>query len=981
MIDTAPAADNAQNRTTLAGAPGNQDAVYIRPAPRAAKEKKYRELLKRKQTLTPVPLHEYLLGMVQMVRSLDGEARKQHNRDIATFYQYYDGNEYGEFDESGQWISDAQNSEEFAYSLPITPAHVDAAKTLLTKVHLEYEYAAKNDVSVLDGQLARMCEKLAEEEMERIMSDDLRALERLYLLLAGKSYRCHFWAGNPLEPNTVEIPVYENGQVDVPGSRVCGNPECQTPVGLTDTVCPKCLSDKITDVGGGKTVKMERRMQTQALAQNQVYVPNPLAVQHDLSKTNINRSFLVERDTLPRSEAEFLYCQTFAGKRGGLSEEMTMIRELERTRLRTGQNLGSDASIVKSLFTADLELVERERVWLESWRCANFVITEDRWFVSKKDGLVWCDTDEEVPQDARPVKAGTFFGDIYPTGGFICVVDDEVVEINGGQVSDKWVKIVFGIRPGTSEGSGMQRLRPLADMANDSTNLEFKVLMDDADPKTFLNRAYLSHLAKVGEYNIVDQLKNDDGWDKVVHRLEGAASHPALGLMSERVQAMAQFLVGTVSSLGQGAPDIKAFGTATGVVAMAEEASGRFVDPILQIAIADIESRFKILNNIKKFSIDPQIADLRKRFGAEVVTRFMQCNLRNAVAIKKKKGTDQPQSQAIKLAQLQAYGDAASKVGDNPNAVSLLESFAEMIDLPITVGLGLADKEEAGRRLGVLRDLTQKFNDQSMQPEHVVMEALAVVVKVTHDSENDVPASMALQSHPPMAAGPMPANDDDLAINQAAGAESALAPGPPVTEEPEQRPEVPSVIMMQEHPVFMDAFKDWLLTEGARCNNVVLKTSVQMMWKLHYEREIVKNTEIQRVEGEKQLQVEQMKAKAAQALAPPPMPPPPPMAKISESISYDNAPSDIKRQIETAAGLQPSQEVEPAGDDGTAGVVGDVMTRVADEHAKDAEFEREQKGKDADLDREASKMELQSELNREAQAEAAKNEPKGGTEK
>lgn len=926
MIDTAGAGDNSEETSiVLTDSPSSAEARRPKPAPRAVKQKKYRELLKKKQEQLPKDLVTFLLQIVQGFRSLDSDARIQHNRDIATFYQYYDGNEYGEFNEAGDWQPDSQNSEGFSYTMPLVPAHVDAGKTLLTKVNLEYEYTPKNKISVLDGQVAKMCEELAEEEIQRILPDDKRTLERLYLLLAGKSWRHLYWAPNPLEADEVEVDVYDNEETQLNSMRICDNEACGTPLGETDTVCPKCLSDRIKTVEGGTVNKIKTRTETRQLSENQLYIPNPLAIQQDLSKRDINSSFIVERDTLPRARAEFTYCQTFTERRGGVSADQKMIRELERARLRTGAVHGNDEGLIRSLATAEVDLAERERAWLEPWRYANFLITEQHWYISKQDGIVWCEDPADVPDGAKHIEPGTFLGDICPAGLNFVVVEDEGVQIKPEPVSDRWMKLTCGMRPSNVDGAGMKRLRPLADMANDSTNLEFKVLMDDADPKTFLNRSYLSSLSKVGEYNVVDALKNGESWESVVHRLAGASTHPALGVMNERVQGMAQFLVGTYSSMGQGAPDAKAFGTATGVVAMQEEAAGRFVEAILQTAKADIDLRYKVLNNIRRFSITPQIDELKARFGVEVVKHFLECNLRKLLVIKKKKGSDQPQSQALKLAQLQSYSDAVATVGQSPNAQSLMEGFADMIDLPVTIGIGLADKEEANRRIGWMRDRLQKFNDKQIDRETAVIEAIKLMAAMIEDCERDVPAQMDLSIAPQVAGTPqlppVPSMD-----------------GQPVDGQmiPEAAPALPvsSVIMMQEHTVFADAAKDWLFTEGARCNNVVLTTAIQMMWTLHDKRQILKQNELVRIEVERQ------------KLAAPPAPPMPTPDEMSEQ--------------ERAA----KEEA----------IVTEVLAREADEHSKDEDARRKGEEKDADLQRDLDKIEYQAEINKE-------NQPIGGQSK
>lgn len=938
LIDTGASEDLSLNadKTRVANSPNAAQVTLTRPAARSTKEKKYRDALTLRQRQTPSPLTPFVLALMQRQRYMDAEARKKKNRDTATFFQYYDCNEYGEFNDAGDWIETTDAEDEFAYSLPITPAHVDSAKTLLLKTALEYEYKPVNKSSVLDMQLAKMCEELAEEDMTRIFTDDLKGREILYLLLAGKSYRYIGWAPDPLEPETTDVSVYSRSEINIPAARVCGNEQCQTPLKDDDEVCPKCLGEKVVTVGGGTTGKVDATDKKIPLSENQLHIPNPLAIQHDLSKTKINFSAITERDTLSRAEAEFLYCQVLPENRNGISEEMKIVRELERARLRTNSTThGNDASLLLDYLPwDDKELVERERTWFLPWQYANFMITEDHWYYTKQDGLFWCQDPKELPDNAMHVKNGTFLGDLFKDDGgmFVCTVDDTVVEINGAAGADHWIKLIFGMRPSNADGSGMQRLRPLADIVNDSTNLDFKVLMDDASPATFLDRKYMSHLAKVGEYNVVNGLKDGDTWDKVVFRLQGASAHPKLGAFSEMVQGIAQFVVGTFSSMGAGAPDVKASGTATGVVKMAEEAAGRFLEAILQTKTADIDSRYKVLNNRRRHSIPAQIDKLKKRFGADVTQRFMSGNLKQAVAITVKKGTDQPQSQAIKIAMVQAYSDTASAFGQHPQSVSIMQELAELMGLPMNVGIGMTDKQEAERRLGMLRELTEQFQGQPIQDPiartQIAMQVIAATLarcefepppEPPEEPEIIAPASGSMA--PP--AQPMP-------MGEPAEAGSAMVPPPMMPPPPPPRPETPALVMMQEHAVFLDSYRDWIHTEGSRCDNDVLKTAVQMMWKLHFEREKLKQIELVRIEGEKQMELQKMAMEMA-----PPQPSPEELAEV-EAQKTKQAQED---QI----------AIEAAG-------------RVAEEQTKDADFEREQRGKDEDLEREALRSELNSEL-------------------
>jgi hypothetical protein len=594
-VDT-PAIGNVDSLvagTGLAGVAGSDRATYDRPKPRAAKEKLFRELIKARQQATPVEIHEWAIQMVRQLRERDMEARRQQNRDIATFYQYYDSNEYGDFNEAGDWVPDPDN-DDFSYSVPLVPAHVDAGKTLLLKTDLEYEYKAKSKVSVLDEQVAQMCKELAEEDMERIMTDDCRIDEFLYLLLAGKSYRKHYWARDPEDPQVADMPVYSQEQTDGESFKACANPDCAARLDDNAEICTRCMGEEVNIVEGPKVTVTKSRSTSVTLAQNQMYVPNPIGIQHDLSKPNINTSFMIERDTLPRAEAEFLYTQVLPGKRQGISEEMRLQREMERRRLKAS-NLTSDQdnAALRSMFQGSSDIVERERVWLPLWMYSTLLITGDHWYKTNKDGLFWCEDEKDCPENSQKVDGGQFMGDVYTDGLFLTVVDDNLVEINGVTVSENWVKLIAGRRPANTDGAGMRRLRPLADMANDATNLEFKVLMDDADPKTFLLKRYLSHLSKVGEYHLVDNLPDGTTLEDIAYRLQGASAHPDLAAMFDRINAISQFTAGTFDSMGAGAPDIKAAGTATGVVKLAEEAAGRYIEPILAITAADIKSDTK----------------------------------------------------------------------------------------------------------------------------------------------------------------------------------------------------------------------------------------------------------------------------------------------------------------------------------------------------------------------------------------------------
>ena len=406
-------------------------ARAARPTHREAKRRKYRRLLVEKIALgnQTVSLAAQIIDSLKKLASHDAETRRQSNKDTATFFKYYDANEYGDFDDNDVWQAYPDN--ELSYSSLLVQSQVDSAKTVLLKTRLEFDYAAKTETSTLDEQLAEMCKKLAEEEMARILTDDLRVEEILYLLLAGETYREHYFAADPLHTQTAEIPIYTREKITISGGRFCA---CGAEVGQDNLICPKCQSTEFTDHPDFETYRMARQTEQVDLPENQLRIPNPLSVQCDLSKRDIHYSFLIERDALPRSEAEYQYHQTFSGT-AALDSGVKMIHDLERQRVKSNNAALSNQVLANAFSRNPADLVQRTRAWMPAHLYADMPVLESGWHITDEDGLIYCPLESDVPENAAAISYGTFLGDVFPHGMYICVIGDDLVEQNKGRVA------------------------------------------------------------------------------------------------------------------------------------------------------------------------------------------------------------------------------------------------------------------------------------------------------------------------------------------------------------------------------------------------------------------------------------------------------------------------------------------------------------------------------------------------------------------
>lgn len=854
-----------------------------KPSYRDAKRKAYRAALKEKQTTgVPQNFNKFVQSELKKIRGTDVDARRRQTRDIALFFQYYDGNPNGTINDAGEFESDVISEQDLTYSIPLTAPHVDSGKTLLLKTQIEYEYDAIDQGSTLDKAVARMCAELAEDDISRIFTEDKRIREIIYLLTAGKTYRRHYHAPDEIEPNRATVSIYKK-------------------VDSESGVSVIALTEEEID-----------------LPENQLHIPHPLAVQHELSAFDIAQSdFVVERDGIARSKAEYLYQQIIPAGGEGLTDDVRVVRNMERAVVRQSHHDSQAETALRNIDQARDSEVLREFVWLAPYRYANFIFNEEGWYLDETDGLIFCGEDCTPPETAEKVDKGTFAGDVFPHGMYVCAVDETNIEMHGEVIADKWVKIIFGMRPSHTDGAGLQRIRPLVDMINDAVNLDFKVMMDDANPTTMLNRQYVSRLSSVGEYLLVDALKEGDTWDKVAKRLEGGSAHPALGMMAEKLQALMQYIAGTFSSFGGGASDIKAAGTATGVAAMAEEVAGRFLEAIKLMKQADINSRYIVLKNIQKRSLKPQVQKLIERFGKDVVDRFRKCSLKHTVKVTAKKGTDQPQSQALKIASLQVLGNLQAAVKDSPQAQDILSYASEEMNLPINIGIGLTHKRDAEYRISRLREATKQYSEKPLDDQTAAQIAIEIFTKVLLEVERGARVTGIVTAEK----------------IKAAEAEAPLMPDgtpPPAPDAPAD-----TIVMLQDHKVYLDVYDDFLQSEQARAANVVFRACVFLMRQLSADRLLLKQAELVK----QQLRIQMM--------AKPPAPPAGP------------APEDLKREQAEAEEKEVAME---------------LGRRKLDEDAKDRELSRAEQAKDRDLERQIVLKEHENALDREKPDGAADNQ-------
>jgi len=793
------------------------------------RRKKYRAALKEGQRDKDTRLKAFLLEKRKHFRVVDADARSRHLQDIDMMCRYYNGDQYGDY-VGGTYQPYTPQDGDYAYTIPVINGHVDQAFMQLLKTRIEYEFVPTNESDPNARSLSAMCEQLAVEEKDRLMTEDARADEILNSILDGESYRCLTWAVNPESPRKAKRLRYKQVQVTIPGRRECEGCGADAPAGaacecgatLVREIPPAVRTDSVED---GET---EIR-----LGENTLHIPYLTAVKRSLTAQKLRHStFIVERDYLPRHVAEWQYQTRIETGSEGTSEEVRIRQEQERSSMQVDALVGSGREPTGTV--GNQSNVERERVWMDVSEYGHFYL-----------GVA-----EQTP-DGKTLAADTFLGEHYPEGCYVVYLGDEIVQLEGRNKNRQWSVVLYGKRPGSGRGAGLQNLIPLQDIVNDDFNQSYAIRMTSARPLTVVNRQAVKELPEAGQFLFIDKLPSG------ANSMNGAvAQYPGQTVpndgTTERIEAAMQWIAGTASLMGSlGGADQRAMGTATGIAAATENAAGRMIGPIKQSVTADKELMFQILENIKEHSAPEQREELKERFGPDTVEYFFHCNFRQSLRIVVAQNTDMPRSMALTQANMMAFGNVAAGLAQAPWGAELLATMADTLGISFSIGQGRNDRKEAEYRLNKLAAIEagiKRKNPAYLADTQRAAEQMFLLL-------SDFCAPLIPQADP--------AVDDPF-------------------------------VFMQEHQSFMDAYKDWLFGEQSKTASKARRMVVIQLFMEHLKAQMGREFETAAMQKEMQDKLN----------PPPPMPPEP----APEELAAQQGEADERALLEATLEHETDEE-------------------------------------------------------------------------
>jgi hypothetical protein len=798
--------------------------------PRAQAAKLYRSKLKSHNQKHGLRLNKFLLGRRKYIRALDQIPRRKRAEDVDLMCRYYNGDQYGRYNEFGMYEDDRQDGD-FAYTLPVLAGHVEQAFIQILKVRPKYEATADDKDNATMGLVASMCEDLGIKELDRVMEPVLHS-ELYNLVLSGDSVRFVGWDVDKVNPKTATRIKHTIQPVDLPARRECA--QCKANVGDDETQCPKCGSAEITDIPAGTSNQMVPEPYEVELGQNVVRLPHMLAVQIDMSAIEpADSSFLVEYGYLDKHVMEWEYQSPINESSEGLPIEMQMRFDLERGSNQTDAIIGS----------ARLASPGREGAFGATTHATGSAPRgkqplERHYWDPSQYGQYVCQVDETLP-DGTILKAGTVLGDRYPKGLIVVFGGDTILQMDPCIRRRKVTHIRYGRVAGTNSGAGLKKIMPLQNAENDNFNLGQTIKHTVGRPLTVLHGRWVHELPGPGNLLKVTNAGLDDV-GKVVKQFPGQSMSQGDGA-AQLIEGAMQFIAGTSTvggGMAAGAPDMRAASTAHGVAAMVEQGADRQSGPVGQRIAADKELMFQLLENIQEYSTDEQKAELAKRFGKDVVKAFCSTKLRHSITIGIKNNTDLPRSMALTQANYIAFGQILgqimpSLVEGNPMAhyvKEFLDDMATAMGFPSSLGEGRNDRREAGYRLNVLIEVEQQVIAENPELATDAIKCAAAM----HEKMAQIFAPLIPNAEQEAQVDPTKMPPDEVTLAR---------------------------LFLQAHEVFMDVYKDALDSEPAKGWTDAHKLCVIQMFLDH----------LNALQAKKTVETE-MQANMQQRLEPPPPP-------------------------------------------------------------------------------------------------------------
>lgn len=543
--------------------------------------------------------------------------------------RYYENKQNGYVNPNLEWQEyETRPGEQYFQNNKFT-GHVNSALMELSRGNTQLTFSHIAPDSRRGEKVAKVATARYNAHKKRLFSTIKMTQENLNLLLSGLAARYTFFAREKREGE--KIPVVTEKEYSEEGPMVCEM--CYSP--MKGESCASCGHDKGKTLESKGKAKVVEGYDFVGEGRCNYVTPDPLGLNFAMSAVTLKDSPYLIWDQIVYTDVLQSKYPELKIKPGLQSKELKYEYAAETST--------PSANIADTETDSDA-VAEFTQVWLDYELYCHKTLKYD---VVLRDGTV--------------LKAGTKLGDAFPDGLYMALNQDTILDLWNEDKNEHWTICPYMARIGTMIGMGVSTAIDSQDTLNELRNYEMSSAFHDAFRRVFVNPTVIdpdnlpADPSEIAVTNEIPDGKSIVGYG--VDVLPGSQLSSEVYKIEEMVEQAIQHQLGTFSTGGAGAPDMKAIqDTATGLEIYRDITVGHFA-PMLEMRAnaLDKEQAMQLLK-LDQANLSPkQWERIKGDYGADAVAAFLEADLEEELIIEVAYESYMPQSTSQKMRKATAY--------------------------------------------------------------------------------------------------------------------------------------------------------------------------------------------------------------------------------------------------------------------------------------------------------------------------------------
>jgi hypothetical protein len=693
---------------------------------------------RREEVVNAPKLTKYFNQTLDVIADLDRNENLKIHNSMVRCVAYYDGRWDGQV-KNGEWVDNQAIDGEILPKDNEYKKQIDKLNMEMCRNRISYEVEAIDKWSAPWREAAEFATHRIKVNQNRIETEPFIQGENMSLLLKTVSYRYTFFdkSAESRETETginvlkhltqgssmlvcrtcgasAEKLPSEQGTESLPDREDQVEPEIidrqldgiTTQDSAQGTPCPHCGDTVKKTIGVPESEGLKLEYEEKPSGRVASVRPDSTMVQLDLNARDIpSSSFLKWRLVLRRCDWEMMFPDS----------RIPSSRESEESRHRSHQQSQASNNDTPGGDDAggnQFEKIEGELVWLDPKVYQRYKNKETE---QLKGG--------DVLQAGEPIINN------YPDGVCVARIGNTILDIYPSDKNKCWTMCVYGLREHALHGSGTLALLGPQDTVNDLNAYIQNHALQMAAAREFIRADALEggNLPSINEVGIVTNAPDDQellGW--AYGRSQPDTLSSEVFGFREAMRGSVQDAAGTSSLSMQGAADMKALGTATGVEASRDQAVGRMIPNRKLQAHMGTEWCKQVLE-LERENYTPET--FLKSAGKTNEKGEVEYTERGVRTFFQSKSCDFmitpsnfiPTTPAQDKANASDFGQIAGQLSALPNASQLLSLIAPKYDIDYDVNEFGAAQRSASMRLEEYAKVCKLAGDSLPTPETVQM--------------------------------------------------------------------------------------------------------------------------------------------------------------------------------------------------------------------------------------------------------------------